>query len=161
MKTTTHNQKNNLKNVSKMSYKNIVITILTLITIYSCSPNEEVNLSVAPRNATPENGKSFSSDEVLSPVIFRWTPVSPKPQQPVTYKLRVWQLMQGQNGTQAMRVNQPIIIRNVVGLEEVSVSGMYTGPCKPPYLCDFIWTVEAVDIYGNPIGTSNPTVFNF
>jgi len=29
----------------------------------------------------------------------KWTPIVPKPQDPVTYRLRVWQLMQGENAT--------------------------------------------------------------
>lgn len=36
-------------------------------------------------------------------VTFRWTPLVPKPKDPVTYRLKVWQLMQGQNGTQSMK----------------------------------------------------------
>jgi len=141
--------------------KNIGLTLIALITLYSCTPNEEEIRTAAPENVAPENGKSFSADEVQNPITFRWTPVVPKPQEPVIYRLKVWQLMQGQNASQAMRSNPPIVTKDCDNITETSVSGIYTGPCRPPYLCDFIWTVEAIAANGTPIGTSNPTVFNF
>ena len=140
--------------------KNIGLVFLATIAFVSCTPNEEELLTEAPINVAPINGKSFSADEALQPIAFRWTPVVPKPQN-VIYRLKVWQLMQGQNGTQAMRTNRPIITKDVENITETTVSGIYNGPCHPPYLCDFIWTVEAIGANGNLIGTSNPTVFNF
>jgi hypothetical protein len=89
-----------------------------------------------------ENQKEFKLDAVQS-VTFRWTPIVPKPAEPVTYRLKVWQLMQGQSGSQAMKTNQPIVTKEVTDISEVTVSDIYTGPCKPPYLCDYIWSVES------------------
>jgi hypothetical protein len=96
-----------------------------------------------PTLITPENDKRFLKKEMLKPVMFRWTPLVPKPKEQVTYRLKVWQLMQGQNGAQAMRSNQPIITRDIDNLTQAVVSNLYTGPCRPPYLCDFIWNVQA------------------
>lgn len=110
-----------------------------------------------PTLITPENGKRFLKKDMLKPVMFRWTPLVPKPKETVTYKLRVWQLMQGQNGAQAMRSNQPIITKDVDNLTQAVVTNLYTGPCKPPYLCDFIWTVQAVNREGKPMGRNNGT----
>jgi hypothetical protein len=122
-------------------------------TTAACSP---------PTNISPENGTQFKkrdedaklkelSFENGQPVIFRWTPIVPKPQEPVTYRLKVWQLMQGQNGTQAMRENKPIVVKDCDNITETSISNIYTGPCKPPYLCDYIWQVQALDRAGKPI----------
>ncbi len=88
------------------------------------------------------------------PVTFRWTPVVPKPQEPVTYRLKIWQLMQGQSGTQAMKSNQPIVTKDVDNVAEATVSGIYTGPCRPPYLCEFIWSVQAVSAVGTKTDAS-------
>jgi hypothetical protein len=140
--------------------KNIGLVFLVAITLFSCTPNGEEIEIAAPKNVLPQNGKSFSADEASHPITFRWTPIVPKPQQ-VIYRLKVWQLMQGQNSTEAMRTNQPIVVKDVDNITETTVAGIYTGPCRPPYLCDFIWAVQAIDQNGNPIGTSNPTVFNF
>jgi hypothetical protein len=108
-----------------------------------------------PQNITPGNGKTFKPSEVSGAVTFRWTPLVPKPQQPVTYRLKVWQLMQGQNSTQAMRTNPPIVTKDVDNITQAVVTNIYTGPCRPPYLCDFVWNVQAVDKDGKPLGSNN------
>jgi hypothetical protein len=92
----------------------------------------------------PANKKSYGSAEIGAGVVFRWTPLVPKPQEPVTYRLKVWQLMQGQNSTEAMRTNKPIVTKDVVDVTETTAVGIYTGPCRPPYLCEFVWSVDAV-----------------
>jgi len=116
-----------------------------------------------PTLINPENGKVFTETELSRPVTFRWTPVIPKPRDPVTYRLKVWQLMQGQNGTTAMRTNQPIITKDVDNITQTVVNSVLTGPCKPPYMCDFIWVVQALNREGKPIGknegTSDPYTF--
>jgi hypothetical protein len=149
----------------KTNLKNIGLLFLATIALASCTPNEEETITTEKiQNVAPVNGKSFSADEVLQPITFRWTPLVPKPQQPVTYRLKVWQLMQGQNGTQAMRTNQPIVTKDVENITKTTVAGIYTGPCRPPYLCDFVWSVEAISQTNGTITStviSNPTVFFF
>jgi hypothetical protein len=105
-----------------------------------------------PTLINPENGKVFTEAELSRPVTFRWTPLVPKPRDPVTYRLKVWQLMQGQNSTEAMRSNQPIVTKDVDNITQAVVNGIYNGPCKPPYLCDFVWQVQALTREGKPIG---------
>lgn len=98
---------------------------------------------------SPADGKLFSASEGSKPVLFHWTPIVPKPKEPITYRLKVWQLMQGQNSTEAMRSNQPVVTREVVNITQAAISNLYTGPCRPPYLCDFVWAVEALNIDDN------------
>ena len=117
---------------------------------------EATNIEYSPPTLiTPDNGKKFTAQELQGPVMFRWTPLVPKPKEPVTYRLKVWQLMQGQNGTQAMKTNQPIATKDVDNITQATVSGIYTGPCRPPYLCDFIWQVQALNRSGKPMGNNN------
>ncbi|MBL7700979.1 MAG: hypothetical protein JNM14_01910 [Ferruginibacter sp.] len=118
---------------------------------FSVEPPREIEYT-PPTLINPENGKIFTEAELSRPVTFRWTPVVPKPQQPVTYKLKVWQLMQGQNATEAMRTNPPIVTKDVDNITQTVVNGIYTGPCRPPYLCDYVWQVQAVNREGKPIG---------
>lgn len=108
-----------------------------------------------PTLITPENEKKFTEAQLMGPVTFRWTPLVPKPNIPVTYRLKVWQLMQGQNATTAMRTNQPIVTKDVDNLTQATVNAILTGPCKPPYLCDFIWNVQALTREGKPLGNNN------
>jgi hypothetical protein len=116
-----------------------------------------------PTLITPDNGKIYTEAELSRPVNFRWTPIVPKPKEPVTYRLKVWQLMQGQNGTQAMRTNPPIVTKDVDNITQAVVNSIYTGPCKPPYLCDFIWQVQALNKEGKPMGRNegNSETFTF
>ncbi len=108
-----------------------------------------------PKLSAPADAKSFLPKDMTAPVVFRWTTLVPKPQQPITYRLKVWQLMQGQTGIQAMRTNQPIVTKDVDNITEASVSNLYTGPCKPPYLCNFIWEVQALTREGKPACSIN------
>ncbi len=109
----------------------------------------------APQNISPSNEKKFTEISIKAPLTFRWTPVLPKPKDPVMYKLRVWQLMQGQTGAQAMKVNEPIIEKEVNNINQAIVANILTEPCKPPYLCDFVWTVQAFNKDGKPIGKNS------
>ncbi len=86
---------------------------------------------------SPEDGAEL---DTLQPIVFKWA--APKTSDKVTYRLKVWQLMQGQNASQAMRSNQPIVTREVDNLNELTLTNLYTGPCRPPYLCDFVWSVS-------------------
>ncbi len=111
----------------------------------------------APQAIFPASGTSLSKDDAKRPINFRWTPVSPRPQQPVTYKLSVWQLMQGQTSTQAQKANQPIITKDVDNLTQVSISNLISGPCNPPWLCDFVWNIQALNREGRSIGENKGT----
>jgi hypothetical protein len=104
----------------------------------------------------------MSSKDAMGSITFKWKPrVRESPTEPPSsYRMKVWQLMQGQNGSTAMKTNQPIITKDVANLTEATVSGIWTGPCKPPYLCDFIWTVEVMGAAGHNGCTSEPTMFS-
>ena len=108
-----------------------------------------------PQAIAPANGSVLSEIDIKKPITFRWTPVIPRPQEPVTYRLKVWQLMQGQNGAQAMATNQPIITKDVDNLTQTMITSLISGPCKPPYLCDFVWNVQALNREGKPVGGNN------
>ena len=106
---------------------------------------------------TPENGKTFTISHLQGPVLLRWTTVVPRPSVPVIYRVRIWQLMQGQNATQAMRANTPVFTKDVDNMTQATVNALLAGPCQPPYLCEFAWNVQAVSRDGKPIGSNNGT----
>jgi len=43
----------------------------------------------------------------------------------------------------------------VQNVTQAMVSNLLNGPCKPPYLCDFIWQVQALTKEEKPIGRNN------
>jgi hypothetical protein len=113
-----------------------------------------------PQLLMPANETVFTEGDVSKPITFRWTPVLPKPTDAVTYRLRVWQLMTGQNSTQAIAVNTPIVTKDVANATQ------FTQIIKhdPDQLDDeFIWNVQALNRDGKPIGSNNGTseVFSF
>lgn len=108
-----------------------------------------------PQAIAPATETSFREADAHKPITFRWTPVIPKPQGPVTYRMSVWQLMQGQTGAQAMKANQPILTK-LADEPSLDVSAdIVTGPCLPPYLCDYVWNVQALNRDGKPIGENH------
>lgn len=110
-----------------------------------------------PQNIQPANAASITAANITKPITFRWTPVIPTPQGPVTYRLKIWQLQTGQTGTQAKIQNQPLVTKDVNSITQTVITNLVTGPCQPPYLCDFVWTVQALNPQGQPIGSNNGT----
>ena len=75
---------------------------LTPLSDEKCKPftiiaNEQLSYQ-PPQNISPFTNALINEADIKKPITFRWTPVVPKPKETVTYRLRVWQLMQGQNG---------------------------------------------------------------
>lgn len=118
-----------------------------------------------PTNLQPVDKAGIKPADARA-ITFRWTPVvPPPPNRDVVYRVKVWQLMQGQNPSQAIRSNAPVAEKEVQGgATQTVLTNVYTGPCRPPYLCDFVWTVQAVNKEGKPYGenngTSEPTAFS-
>lgn len=122
-------------------------------TIASIPPKKRNNndsAGKAPTLIEPKNNKVFTFEEAKNPITFRWTPVVPKPHEPVTYHFRVWQLLEGQSASQAMNENRPIMEYN--DSTESITKNLLSRPCNPPYLCSFVWNVEAINKEGKPFG---------
>lgn len=68
--------------------------------------------------------------------------------------------MQGQNNAEALR-SQPAITKEVVNTTQAAISNLYTGPCRPPFLCEFIWAVEVVGADGGAINNGSPAISSF
>jgi len=118
---------------------------------------QKINGAYVPdtNNYYPIDGHIFSETDIKKPVTFRWIPVIPKPKDPVTYRLRVWQLMQGQNGAKAMEINQPLITKDVDNITQAVI--YITGDFTDPELLAFVWNVQAFNKEGKLIGESLPS----
>ena len=108
-----------------------------------------------PQAIVPADGASFTEADIKKPITFRWLPVLPRPQAPVTYHLSVWQLMQGQTGIQAMKSNLPIIEKDVDNMTQLIVTDLMLSSCKLPYLCSFIWNVQAFNKERKGVGNND------
>lgn len=73
--------------------------------------------------------------------------------------------MEGQTATQAIKANQPILTKDIDNITQAIVTNLIDGPCKSPYLCDFVWDVQGTNKdgkgYGANNGTSGLTTFSF
>jgi hypothetical protein len=106
----------------------------------------------SPQNVSPANGTGFSEPDFKKPITFRWTAVIPRPVENVTYRLRVWQVMQGQSVGQA--INQPPLLSNDVGQNQAAV---IVGPGTMSPNNTLVWNVQALNREGKPIGSNNGT----
>ncbi|MEQ1798433.1 MAG: hypothetical protein ABL872_10810 [Lacibacter sp.] len=140
-----------MKQLSATTY---MLTIAIALLFTACTKENNVSpVTNAITLGAPASNAIIALDEAKQTVNFKWSVGATSPM--VIYRLRVWQLMQGQNSTSAMRDNTPIVDRNT-DINSISVQGMLTGPCKPPYLCDFVWNVTIVERDSN--GTIKETV---
>lgn len=82
---------------------------------------------------------------------FSWTPATPvSPGTRVTYKLQVFEIMEGQGMMQALQGNRPLISEEVEGLTQY-----WPTEWDIPNNSSFVWTVQALDDNGNPLGDNN------
>ncbi|MEO8884508.1 MAG: hypothetical protein ABI367_00485 [Mucilaginibacter sp.] len=110
-----------------------------------------------PQTLQPVNAALFTTATITQPITFRWTPVIPAPQGVVTYRLKIWQLLLGQTATQAKTLNTPLVNKDVTGVTQTVVTSLISGPPQPPYIADFVWTVQALNAQGQPIGSNTGT----
>ncbi|MGB0167517.1 MAG: hypothetical protein ACPF8V_11750, partial [Luteibaculum sp.] len=83
---------------------------------------------------------------------FNWTPLTPSPQGfRVDYRLRVYEVLQGQNAIQAVRGNRPIIDELTNG-----VTQFWPVEWELPEQGGFyVWQVQSLDEDGNGFGENN------
>ena len=114
-----------------------------------------------PEPIMPAGGEIAWDGDMKKPMSFKWTPVVPRPKDLVKYRISVWQLMQGQTGQQAIKANQPIITKDVDNLSITQAAwppDFVVSTCKPPYLCSYVWNVQAFDKKGRPVGVNGGIV---
>jgi hypothetical protein len=112
----------------------------------------------APQNVSPAPNVKFTQAALSAPLIFKWKPVTPVQEAPITYRLKIWQLSVGQNYAQAIKNNKPLITKDLKFASQTVIANLISGPCKAPYRCEFVWTVQALSSYTNV--TSKPTTFS-
>ncbi|MBI5646516.1 MAG: hypothetical protein HY962_06255 [Ignavibacteriae bacterium] len=103
----------------------------------------------APKLLFPDNGSALQTGERP---MFRWAPVTPQPQGFVTYRVMVFEVLQGQRAMQAFRGNRPILDVPVRGVTQLLWPPEYPLPGRVP---EYAWTVRALDERGTPLGETD------
>lgn len=129
-----------------------------------------------PYPMMPAADAMLDATQAQQAIIFRWTPVSPKPSYPVTYEIVVAEVLPHQTPMQAFRSNQPLLIKEVTGTTQyiwIPQLSLKDGCCddtsgdslmqKSPatnikmqsITRQFVWGVRARDGQGRLIGIGN------
>lgn len=118
-----------------------------------------------PKNIMPADGKKFTEQETKQPIIFKWTPVLPKPKEDVMYIVRVYAVEKGQAPSQAIKVNKPIFKKEINSTQTIwQMPGEYATAKENK---TFVWNVQAVGTERTQKGvsmnyeTSEPFILNF
>ena len=115
----------------------------------------------------PANEVILKEEAAQTAIVFRWTPNLPRPQEPVTYTILVFEILDGQTPMQALRSNQPILNNEVKGVTQYiwrpQLGMAEEGRNK------YIWTIRSTDFRGTAItgestngdAVSEPYTFSF
>jgi hypothetical protein len=133
----------------------------------------------------PANEQELDIKKAQTAIMFRWTPLVPKPASAVNYRLQVFEILTNQQPVQALRSNQPILDKIITGQsqyiwqpqgilgsenEEKQDSSLHQkgwdGIIKGGTGKRFIWNIQTLDALQNPIGVdanyegrSEPIIF--
>lgn len=141
-----------------------------------------------PIPVMPANDMELDVKLAQSAITFRWTPVTPRPVFPVTYRILVFEVLPQQQPVQALRSNFPLLDKTItgttqyiwqpqLGMLDFTEGGDTTGTQKAGVSTSrsdvrtksrqFVWTIQALDAQGQPFsdgnvngdGVSEPVVF--
>ena len=106
----------------------------------------------------PPEDAQLDAKIAQSLIIFRWTGLIPNSTEPPTYRVQVFEVLSGQTPMQAFRGNHPI-------LDEPALRGMtqYIWRTNLSMIdttanYKFIWTVQTLDMEGQPIPSNDMTI---
>jgi hypothetical protein len=116
----------------------------------------------------PANDAKLNNKLAQTAITFRWTPVVPSSPTPVTYRLLVFEILENQHDMQALRSNQPLLDKNIIGAtqfiwqpqismlpyvgeenkKDTLTKGKVTGK-------KFIWAIQTLDNLGQPLNQTD------
>lgn len=126
--------------------------ILSIIVVSTSLSKAQSSL----KNTLPANNQKLSSVEAGKPLTFSWTPIIPKPQTSVSYKLKVWQVMKGQTAAMVVRANKPKVNRDAKQATQFVKSNLLGDVENINGSAELVWSVDAVDDKGKVV-SSSPT----
>ncbi len=127
-----------------------------------------------PIAVIPNNEAILDLDKAKTTITFRWTPISPRPAEPVIYKILVFEILENQTPMQALRGNQPLLAQEVFGTTQyiwqhqlslhpccneatTNADSLLTGTelVNGVNAYGFIWSVQAFDGLKRPFSDGN------
>lgn len=107
-----------------------------------------------PYLITPVNNDSLDAKRSETSIIFRWTPLIPRPQEQPYYRLQVFEILPYQQPLQALRGNYPVLD------QLIRMQTQYIWRPQISFTTDstrrkFIWTIQTLDINQQPFVHTN------
>lgn len=97
----------------------------------------------------PAANAGLPAETAQSAISFRWTPVCPRPSEPVHYRVQVFEVLTSQSPMQALRSNQPLLNQEVTGTTQyIWRPGLSFADEKEHR---FVWTIQTYDYNGQLI----------
>ena len=119
----------------------------------SATKQFEIRKEEPPQAIAPADGTVINEADAKKPVTFRWIPVTPKPKEPVTYKLRIYEVKQGQTATAVVKSAIPLHEKDIINQTQYVLPSLIQ--LNPTKGSSFAWTVQALGVKGNPVGGNN------
>jgi len=135
-----------------------------VLTNTQCSLFTQVNYQL-PFLLSPNEKGWLDANTAQTAIIFRWSNLTPVSQEPFTYRLQVYEILDAQTPMQALRSNQPILLTDVI--RQTQYIWRPQSSFKDSSNHTFIWTIQTLDSKGIPVtspdentqGRSEPRVF--
>ena len=118
-----------------------------------------------PTLMLPANEQELNRQVAQSAITFRWTPVVPASTTTVTYRLLVFEILENQKDVQALRSNQPLLDKNIVGTTQFIwqpqlsmmpyASAADSLNALQKIVKKFIWIIQTLDNLGQPLNQTD------
>ena len=108
----------------------------------------------------PANEDVLEAVKAQTAITFRWTPVAPRPVEAVKYIVTVFEVLDKQTPLQALRSNQPLLSKEVIGTTQYIWQPQLSFADSSPSVDSiavkrFIWTLQTTNSNGTPFGDGN------
>ncbi len=161
----------------------LCVQLVTPVDFLPVSEQRCRNFTIAafqlPIPVMPANETILELDKAKTTITFRWTPVAPRPTTPVTYRILVFEILQNQTPMQALRSNQPVLVKDIVGTTQYiwqhqlalmpccrggdldgdgadkAIATDSTSIINGVNAYGFTWTLQTFDQLGRPFGDGN------
>jgi hypothetical protein len=97
----------------------LCVQLVRPVDFFPMSQEQCKNFTIAafqlPIPMMPANEMVLDLEKAKTAITFRWTPVAPRPLDMLTYRVTVFEILPNQTPMQALRSNQPILAKDIIG----------------------------------------------
>lgn len=125
--------------------------VIEMLKVPVCRPFTQANFQL-PYLLFPVDKTWLDAATAKSVITFRWSSIVPRTKEYVTYRLQVFEVKADQRPMQALRSNMPVLSVDVLNTQYIWRPQLNFNEAEGTV---FIWTIQTIDMKGNPITTSD------